>query len=200
MEEQMRSVFIVTLAALPGCFTGDLSAVRICSSSDGGMCLTEDAATPATADLATTDLATVPKQDMSSMPTCPGAPGYVVGDALACPGAFAIGAAESLCPANWKVCVKATPSIVAACSFDFAGGFFVAKQPAYWQGDMSQETCNAATLGQLFYGCGAGRTGTAKCGSFTRVIDLGADYTASDGDINTLKNTDPKNGTLCCPK
>ena len=78
-------------------------------------------------------------------------------------------------------------------------GFFVADQPAYWMGTMSQETCGTAISNQLLYGCGAaGRAGNKLCGGLTRVLDLGAGWTSSNGTLTNAANTQASQGVLCC--
>jgi|JI10StandDraft_1071094.scaffolds.fasta_scaffold71262_6 hypothetical protein len=78
-------------------------------------------------------------------------------------------------------------------------GFFAADQPAYWVGTMSQETCGTALGNQLLYGCGAvGRAGVKLCGSFPKVIDLGTNWSSSNGTLAQAANTNPAHGILCC--
>lgn len=79
-------------------------------------------------------------------------------------------------------------------------GFFAADQPAYWAGNMTLEMCGGSLGNQLFYGFGIGRTGTMRCGGFTKVKDvgMGMGWTSSNGTIDQAVNTNQTDGILCC--
>lgn len=174
----MRPFLSITLSVfLAGCFQPDPSKVTIICSSDapgqcpeGQRCLNGQCGV---ADPAVSDAGPV---DSGSDAATPQPDMAVAG----CKTAIGVPVADS-----------------AAC--DSVTGFFVADQPAYWMGTMSQETCGTAISNQLFYGCGAaGRAGAKKCGGLPRVIDLGSGWTSSNGTLANASNTQASQGVLCC--
>ena len=192
------------------CFNPDLSKVQIiCGTGqpecpEGQKCSLEVCVAEVVDMSLLSDQTVVPVPDSGTPPDlmltgCKNAQGQKVGIAWACPGAFSTGSAVGQCSANFAPCAAAAGIDLAACQR--LAGFYVADQPAYWLGTMSQETCGTSLGNQLFYGCGsAGRAGSKNCGSFTVVADLGGSLKSSNGSLASLSNTDSAQGVLCCPR
>mgnify|MGYP007130751361 CR=1 FL=1 len=80
------------------------------------------------------------------------------------------------------------------------GAWFGAENPAYWLGDMTQETCGTGPKTQnLSYGCGKdGRTGYKMCGGFPRGLDTNiSGWDSLNGSIDNTSNNNPNRGVLC---
>lgn len=206
-----------TLLVTAACFNPDYSKITVlCTAADpacpdGQVCVDNICvATPGTPDGQAADLAMADGStpaDMSIQSGCAKGGGQYVGKGgslvFACPGTFAMGQARQQCAAGWSVCTKADTVSLTAC--DSLSGFFVADVPAYWVGNMGNETCGTALVNQQWYGCGSKQTNvrTGKgCQSFQRTLDcvFGSGWTCSNTmhSLNTTANDTATDGLLCC--
>ena len=158
------------------------------------------------ADL-TTDAGT--GSDGGISPPCkdPGSASILGPSSAACPGSFAAGKGNDLCGADWQMCKSAAGISTATC--DLLDGFFVADVPGYFvSAQRTMPLCGPNAANSVFFGCGKLRVYTAdtpanKCGNFSRNVECGAPrpWTCSPtGTIQSLANSEPTDGVLCCKK
>lgn len=182
----MRKLAIASLALL-GCYK-EPNVTIIC---DGSPC-------DAVSDLAAqSDAANV--ADLSPAQGCAnGAVATYLGpNVTACARTFAVGQARQLCQSGWSVPTMATGLDLAKC--DTLAGWFSGDAPAYWNPNMTQETCGTAVSQKLSYGCGSdGRSGYKKCGGFQRVLDTNlTGWDSTNGSLDNTSNNNPNRGVLC---
>lgn len=205
----MRRLLISFL--LVGCFDAG-SAPLICSQEmpqcpDGrscvdGQCVTVGASDGGSGDLATNDMQ---QADLLPVSGCAAGNGKAVGagGAWACPGVYGgvNPKASTLCRS--KVCSDASLLMESDCAL--VDGFFVSSTwGATSMLDPPEVICNsAASLELAFFGCGKlGFKTTMQCSGFNRSmqVSIANKLMASNPySINSLSNSDPNNGVLCCP-
>lgn len=182
----MRKLAIASLIIF-GCYK-EPNVILIC---DGSPCNSE-------VDLAgQLDAGNVP--DLSPTPGCANGAvtTYLGPNVTGCAKIFAIGQARQLCQNGWQVPTMATGIDLAKC--DAEGAWFSGDAPAYWNPNMTLETCGTAVSQKLSYGCGKdGRSGYKKCGGFQRVLDTNVTgWDSTNGSLDNTSNNNPNRGVLC---
>jgi len=123
---------------------------------------------------------------------------YLGPNVTGCARTFAVGQARLLCQSGWVIPVTAAGIDLAKC--EMVAAWFSADAPAYWNPNMTVETCGTAGSQKLSYGCGKdGRMGYKMCGGFQRVLDTntGSGWDSTNGQLDNTSNNNPNRGVLC---
>jgi hypothetical protein len=127
--------------------------------------------------------------------------GMKLGDRMwACPGAFSMGQARSLCSIGWSVCKSLSDLDMSICNSQTS--VFIADVPAYQPG-AGPLTCATTTIYQRLFGAcatnGSVLHATACAGFFRFAVDQGAGFDFQNGhSIDKAIGKTATNGVLCC--
>ena len=121
----------------------------------------------------------------------------------ACPGAFGLGQARSLCSSGWAICTDLADLTPAVC--ESLSPFFIADVPAYRPGTMPPLCATTTIYQRLFAGCGSmppfkGLKFDTTCTKFRFfALDMSDGYNFSAGhSLDKAISTDPAQGVMCC--
>lgn len=151
-------------------------------------------------DLSASSDMTGPDMAISSV-GCASGGGTKIGTQMwACPGAFSMGQARSLCATGWSVCTRLASADMPAC--DSQSGVFIADVPAY-QVNINPITCSTTTIYTRFFGACASTNIVQypnECGGFFRfATDRNAGFDFSNGhSIDKAIGNTASNGVVCC--
>lgn len=151
--------------------------------------------------------------DLRGPDGCAGTGGKQVGQAVACPGAFAEGQAASLCDATkgYHICKAAELSKINLADCDQLSGFFIVEVPGYFLAPPSRDspTCGTSVSGSpVWFGCGGLSSAlvhkhpATKCSGLDKSVDCsqtGAAWVCKAiGDLSKVENKTATDGTVCC--
>lgn len=120
----------------------------------------------------------------------------------ACPGAFNMGGARSLCAQGWSVCKDIADVNPMFCEKS-VHPFFIADVPAYRPGTNPLICAQTTIYQRMFGGCGdvSSVAFSSTCTAFpTFAVDQfgGYDFRQGAHTIDAAVNTSPASGVLCC--